>query len=64
MVELSRWYKRGYSTHTDIPQSSGIVKNPHISERALRISQYNQYVFLVDQKAIKTRNQKRTRKDI
>ena len=45
--------QKGLSTHTDIPQSSGIVKNPHISERALRISQYNQYVFLVDQKASK-----------
>ncbi|GEM_PF-116683 len=45
--------EKGLGTHTDIPQSSGIVKNPHITERALRIGQYNQYVFLVDQKASK-----------
>ena len=50
------------NTHTDIPQGSGIVKNPHVTERSLRIGQYNQYVFLVDPKASKSEIRKELEK--
>lgn len=45
--------EKGPVTHVDTVQGTGMIKNPHISERALRLTQNNQYVFLVDEKASK-----------